>query len=64
MEMRNFVLLLIAVAALAFIVGSITAFIGNIFLIPPAGYWRGTVALLGFAIALMLFADFGKTKKK
>ncbi|MBN2134765.1 MAG: hypothetical protein JW737_03460 [Acidobacteria bacterium] len=62
--MRNFVLLLIVAAAIAFIVGSITAFLGNIFLIPPAGYWRGTVALLGFAIALMLFSDFTKGKKK
>ena len=62
--MRNLVLTLIVFAAIAFLVGSITAFLGNIFLIPPAGYWRGTVALLGFAIALMLYSDMHKGKKK
>jgi len=46
--------LLIAIAALAFIVGTTLAFSGRAFLLPPVGYWRGAIGFLMFAIALRL----------
>ena len=45
---------LIALAALAFIVGTTLAFSGRAFLLPPVGYWRGAIGFLMFAIALRL----------
>jgi hypothetical protein len=46
----------IVLAALFLLIGSIGRFIlpGDILNIPPNTYWRGTIALLGFAIALAL----------
>lgn len=46
--------LLIAVGALAFAVGTVLAFSGTAFLLPPVGYWRGAVAFVLFAVALRL----------
>jgi hypothetical protein len=45
---------LIALAALAFIVGTTMAFSGARFLLPAVGYWRGAIGFLMFAIALRL----------
>jgi hypothetical protein len=45
---------LIALAALAFVVGTTLAFTGRAFLLPPVGYWRGAMGFLMFAIALRL----------
>ena len=44
--------LLIALAALAFSVGTAIAFTHSVFLLEPVGYWRGAVGFLLFAIAL------------
>jgi len=43
---------LIALAALAFSVGTSIAFTHSVFLLEPVGYWRGAVGFLLFAIAL------------
>ena len=45
---------LIALAALAFAVGTAIAFTHQIFLLEPVGYWRGAVGFLLFAIALRM----------
>jgi uncharacterized membrane protein len=50
-EMRNLCWLLIGLAALAFCVGTATAFTHQTFLLEPVGYWRGAVGFLLFAIA-------------
>ena len=50
--MRNLCWALIALAALAFAVGTATAFSHQLFLLEPVGYWRGAVGFLLFAIAL------------
>jgi uncharacterized membrane protein len=52
--MRNICWLLIGLAALAFAVGTITAFAHQLFLLEPVGYWRGAVGFLLFAIALRM----------
>jgi hypothetical protein len=52
--MRNLCWLLIALAALAFVVGTTTAFQHRVFLLEPVGYWRGAIGFLLFAIALRL----------
>lgn len=52
--MRNLCWLLIAMAAVAFGVGTAIAFAHQEFLLPPVGYWRGAVGFLLFAIALRL----------
>ena len=52
--MRTVCWLLIGLAALAFVVGTRTAFAHTIFLLEPVGYWRGAVGFLLFAIALRL----------
>ena len=44
--------MLIGLAALAFAVGTATAFSHMTFLLEPVGYWRGAVGFLLFAIAL------------
>ncbi|MBI3493230.1 MAG: hypothetical protein HY047_15840 [Acidobacteria bacterium] len=49
--MKNLCWLLIGLAALAFCVGTVTAFAHTEFLLPPVGYWRGAVGFLLFAIA-------------
>jgi uncharacterized membrane protein len=48
---RNLCWLLIGLAALAFCVGTATAFAHTTFLLEPVGYWRGAVGFLLFAIA-------------
>ncbi len=53
-HMRTTCWILIALAALAFVVGTALAFTGGSFLLPPYGYWRGAVGLLLFAIALRM----------
>jgi uncharacterized membrane protein len=52
--MRNVCWLLIGLAALAFAVGTATAFTHQALLLPPVGYWRGAVGFLLFAIAIRL----------
>jgi hypothetical protein len=46
--------MLIGLAALAFIVGTVIAFTHTVFLLEPVGYWRGAVGFLLFAIAFRL----------
>ena len=50
--MRTACWALIGLAALAFSVGTATAFMHTTFLLEPVGYWRGAVGFLLFAIAL------------
>jgi uncharacterized membrane protein len=50
--MRSLCWLLIGLAALAFAVGTVTAFAHATFLLEPVGYWRGAIGFLLFAIAL------------
>jgi len=54
--MRTLVIVLIVLAAVAFLIGAYCAF-GSTVVIgkPPATYWRGAVGFLLFAITLMLF---------
>jgi hypothetical protein len=52
--MRNLCWLLIALAAAAFVVGTVTAFSHSVFMLEPVGYWRGAIGFLLFAIALRL----------
>ncbi len=52
--MRSICWVLIALAALAFVVGTRTAFAHTVYLIEPVGYWRGAMGFLMFAIALRL----------
>jgi uncharacterized membrane protein len=52
--MRPVCWLLIGLAALAFCVGTATAFTHQVFLLEPVGYWRGAVGFLLFAIALRM----------
>ena len=49
--MRNLCWLLIGLAALAFCVGTATAFMHQTFMLEPVGFWRGAVGFLLFAIA-------------
>jgi len=51
---RTLCWLLIGLAALAFAVGTATAFSHTTFLLEPVGYWRGAVGFLLFAIALRM----------
>lgn len=53
--MRELCWTLIALAALAFVVGTALAFRGGlIWMLPPVGYWRGAIGFLLFAIAIRL----------
>ncbi|HTK29684.1 MAG TPA: hypothetical protein VL309_09045 [Vicinamibacterales bacterium] len=52
--MRTLCWLLIGLAALAFLVGTVDAFTHATYLLEPVGYWRGAVGFLLFAIALRL----------
>jgi hypothetical protein len=53
--MRQLILVLVVLAALAFVVGAISAFSGQIFIgKAPVTYWRGAVGFLLFAITLLL----------
>ena len=52
--MRTFCWALIGLAALAFSVGTATAFAHQPFLLEPVGFWRGAVGFLLFAIAIRL----------
>jgi predicted outer membrane lipoprotein len=58
--MRNLCWLLIAVAAVAFGVGTAIAFTHQEFVLAPVGYWRGAVGFLLFAIALRLMDARGR----
>jgi hypothetical protein len=55
--MRGLCWILIVLAALAFVVGTTTAFAHQRFLIDPVGYWRGAVGFLLFAIAIRLMEE-------
>lgn len=57
--MRSLCWLLIGLAALAFAVGTATAFTHHVFLLEPVGFWRGSVGFLLFAIAIQ-----GMTKNR
>ena len=52
--MRPVCWLLIGLAALAFCVGTATAFTHQAFLLEPVGFWRGAVGFLLFAIAIRM----------
>jgi uncharacterized membrane protein len=52
--MRSLCWLLIGLAALAFVVGTVIAFSHSAFLLEPVGYWRGAVGFLLFAIAIRM----------
>jgi len=54
--MRKLIVVLMVLAALAFLVGAVAAFThGTVLDKPPVTYWRGAVGFLLFAIALELF---------
>jgi hypothetical protein len=53
-RMRSLCWALIALAALAFAVGTTIAFTHRTFLLEPVGYWRGAVGFLLFAIDLRM----------
>jgi hypothetical protein len=55
--MKNVCWTLIALAALAFVVGTLMAFTKQDFLLAPQGYWRGAIGFLAFAIALRLMDE-------
>jgi uncharacterized membrane protein len=57
--MRSICWSLIGLAALAFVVGTVTAFAHAAYLLPPVGYWRGAIGFLLFAIALRLMEPAG-----
>ena len=50
--MKNVCWALIGLAALAFLVGTFLTFRNMQFLLTPAGYWRGAMGFLLFAISL------------
>lgn len=52
--MRSLCWTLIALAALAFTIGTVIAFRHQTFLLEPVGYWRGAMGFLAFAIAIRL----------
>ena len=52
--MKNLCWTLILLAALAFVVGTYLAFMKTTYLLEPYGYWRGSMGLLLFAIAIRL----------
>jgi hypothetical protein len=52
--MRSLCWTLIALAAAAFVVGTVTAFAHQVFLLEPVGYWRGAIGFLLFAITLRM----------
>jgi uncharacterized membrane protein len=55
---KNVCWLLIALAALAYVVGALLAFArGQTFLLTPPGYWRGAVGFLLSAIALRMMDE-------
>jgi uncharacterized membrane protein len=58
--MKNFCWALIGLGALAFVVGTFTAFTGQSYLLAPQGYWRGAVGFAVFAIAIRLMDDTRK----
>jgi hypothetical protein len=55
--MRSLCWVLIALAALAFTVGTTIAFSHRVFLLEPVGYWRGAVGFLLFAMALRMMEN-------
>jgi hypothetical protein len=52
--MRNACWLLILLAAIAFAIGTATAFTHQQVVLPPVGFWRGAVGFLLFAMALRM----------
>ncbi|HZT76240.1 MAG TPA: hypothetical protein VFA27_06255 [Vicinamibacterales bacterium] len=57
--MRSVCWLLIALAALSFVVGTAHAFMHTTMFLEPVGYWRGAVGFLLFAIALRMMEARG-----
>lgn len=58
--MKNVCWTLIGLGALAFAVGTVTAFTKQEFLLAPQGFWRGAMGFLAFAIAIRLMDDVRK----
>jgi len=53
--MRQLIVVLVVLAALAFVVGAVSAFTGAAIVgRAPVTYWRGAVGFLLFAITLLL----------
>ncbi len=53
--MRNVAVALLALAVLAFVVGTYSAFSGSLVLAKaPVTYWRGAIGFLLFAVTLLL----------
>jgi len=46
--------ILVILAAVAFVAGSVAVFVGPYLSLGPEGWWRGATGFLGFAIALLL----------
>ncbi len=58
--MKSFCWLLIILAAVAFVIGTVLALTGGPtarFVLNPVGFWRGAVGFLLFAIALRVMED-------
>lgn len=59
--MRNVALALLALAVLAFVVGTYSAFSGSLVLAKqPVTYWRGAIGFLLFAVTLLLLERPGR----
>jgi uncharacterized membrane protein len=55
---KNLCWTLIGLAGLSYVMGTALAFQGHkYFLLWPEGYWRGSIGLLLFAIALRLMSE-------
>lgn len=55
--MKHLCWTLILLATAAFVVGTFLAFMKTTYLLEPYGYWRGSMGLLLFAIAIRLMDD-------
>ena len=55
--MKNVCWTLIGLAALAFVMGTYCAFTRTAFMLEGAGFWRGAMGFLLFAIALRLMDE-------
>ncbi len=55
--MKSLCWLLVILAAVAFVVGAVLAFMHTEWLLTPQGYWRGAVGFLLFAIALRVMEE-------
>lgn len=59
--MRQLAVALVLLAALAFVVGTYSAFSGSLVLAKqPVTYWRGAIGFLLFAVTLLLLGRSGR----